>query len=175
MKQGFIQPNKSAAELMRLFKQFEAFDVLVNDIAINLPFDEFLKRVDSGDVVVVDSYAEVFGSLSGMLSCLIELFERGIMVESCHERSLCLDAKSVEILKTILSVGNKVMAHKTQEGLHKARLNGVKLGRPVGTLKVSAKVAQVANLCRTQGLSVSKACKEVGCNPRTYYRYVQKV
>lgn len=174
MKRGYIQPGKSASELMRIIKQFEQLDVSIGNITLNLSFDEFVKTVDNGDDIVVDSYTEIFGGLTDMLSRLIELSERGVRVESCSESSLFFDTENINMIKVVLSISNKVKAFRTQKGLNRARLNGVKLGRPLGATKISMKVAQVSKLCQTKGMSISKACKEVGCNPRTYYRHTSK-
>lgn len=171
MKRGYIQPGKSASELIRIIKQFEHHGVPINNVTINISFEEFIKTAGSGDIIIVDSYTEIFGSLTEIMSYMIELSEQHLKIESCTELSLPFHPDNIEVLKAILTVSNKVRAFKTKEGLDKARSNGVKLGRPFGSTRVTIKVAQVNKLCRTQGMSISKACQEVGCNPRTYYRH----
>lgn len=172
MKLGYIQPGKPASELIRIIKQFEHLGVPINNVTINVSFEEFIKTASSGDIIIVDSYTEIFGGLTEIMSYLIELSEQHLKIESCTESSLPFHPDNIEILKAILTISNKVRAFKTREGLNKARLNGVKLGRPFGTTKVTMKVAMVNKLCQTQGMSISKACQKVGCNTRTYYRHI---
>lgn len=173
MKRGFIQPNKPAQVLFTILKNFEQHGVLIENVNINSTFAEFLKSVDNGDVVVVDSYTEIFVGLTEILTRLVEFYERDITIESCNERSICLTPDNIDIFKTILQVGAKVKTFKTIQGITKARESGVKLGRPFGISKVNKKVSEAYHLHKTSGLSISKACKEVGCNTRTYYRHIR--
>lgn len=175
MKRGFIQPNKTTQELFTILKNFEEHGVPIQNITINSTFDEFLNSVNNGDVIIVDSYTEIFGGLNEMLTRLVEFFERGITIESYDELSICLESNNIAVFKTILLLGAKVKASRTIQGIAKARESGVKLGRPFGTTKANSKVQQVDLLHKTQGLSISKACKEVGCNPRTYYRHTREI
>lgn len=175
MKRGFIEQSKTAIELMRICKQFEQNDVLIDNISINISFEEFMTSVGSGDVIVIDSYTEIFGGFTDMLSRLIYLAEHGISIEPCCDPALHLDSNYVNVLKTILVIGSKVKTSRTLSGINRARQNGVKLGRPFGSTKVHEKVALVNKLCKVQGLSISKACREANCNPRTYYRYAERV
>lgn len=173
MKRGFIQPGKTAAELIRIFKHLEESDVIADNITINSSFDEFVKNVNDGDTVVIDSYIDIFGGLNDMLMRLIELSQRGVIIESFNEPLLKLTANNIDIFKALLSIGIKVKASSTVRGLNKARESGVKLGRPLGTTKADKKVKDANRLHREQGLSITKACKIVGCQPRTYYRHIK--
>lgn len=172
MKRGFIRPNKTAHELLTILKNFEDHGVPIQNVVINSTFDEFLSGVNNGDIIIIDSYTEIFGGLNEMLTYLVEFFERGITVESYDELSICLESSNIDVFRAVLLLGAKVKASRTIQGIAKARASGVKLGRPFGTTKTNKKVQQVDHLHKTRGFSISKACQEVGCNPRTYYRHI---
>lgn len=171
MKKGFVAALNSVAEFKDVVAMFEQKGVEAQDVVINKSFDDFAQSLQSGDVVVVRSYADVFVSLPYFFTKYMEFAQRGISIESITDQTVELTTENVKLIQLLSDVGTSIRAFSTQKGLMKARSEGKKLGRPQGSTKLDSKIKEVERLRKEAGLSVVKACKIAGCEPRTYYRY----
>lgn len=174
MKKGFIATLNSVVEFRDIVKMFEQKGVDAENVVINTSFEEFSQSLSSGDIVVIRSYADVFASLSYFFTKYIELSHRGIAIESIQEPSIDISPANVKLVKLLSDVGTSIRTNSTQKGLMKAKSEGKKLGRPFGSTKLDGKIREVDKLRKDAKMSVAKACKIVGCEPRTYYRYYEK-
>lgn len=175
MKKGFIAAFGSVVELKEIITLMEQYGVDNKNIVINQNFEEFTNSLQSGDVVVIPSYADVFMSLPYFLTKYIELSSHGIAIESVMEPSIDISAQNIALIKLLSELGTSIRISSTQRGLTKAKSEGKKLGRPYGSTKLDNEIKEVERLKKETNLSVLKACKIVGCEPRTYYRYREKI
>lgn len=174
MRKGFIKHVSSATELQEIIVIFANAGIAIDEITIDSDFDGFVNSSVRGDVIVVQSYALIFGSLIGFLNKSLALLERGIRIESLSEPELRIDSDTIDIMRSLNRLGHDIYVNRTRKGLVKAKSEGRALGRPVGTTKVANKVARIDKLRESQNLTVAQACEKVGCLPRTYYRHRDK-
>lgn len=171
MKYGFIGITRSAKELMEYVCLFEERGVILDNIAINRDFDGFAAALSSNDRVIVISYSDIFGSINSYLGTVIELWDRGVMIESLSEPMITVSDENYQYIRQLYALSSKLRATTSIKGINRARAEGKKLGRPPGsTSRSKSLVAQVDRLCKQSHISITKACKMVGCQQRTYYR-----
>lgn len=173
MKHGYINQGLSTTELMLLIDVFKSHDVLIENMTINQTFDEFCSSRTAGDTIVVESYTNIFGSLTELLTRVKEFLSQGITIESISEH-IVFSEQLIAVTEVFQGLDVKLRSQTTRKGLVKARKNGVKLGRPIGTTTAGNKVKEVNRLIASTNISVAKACAIVGCLPRTYYRHLEK-
>lgn len=168
MKLGYINPMTTAAELMQQIEQQKSLGVTIENITINKSFAEFVANLPNNCTIVIPSYGSVFSGLSQLLSTLITLYKKGIFIESATEPMICPPNGKIEQLELI---------HLITPTLNKTKTTGdqtaaiAKRGRPLGSTKTSNKVAEVDKIRQKLNISIEKACRMVGCQPRTYYRH----
>ncbi|MEG1414476.1 MAG: hypothetical protein RSC35_04875, partial [Mucinivorans sp.] len=84
-------------------------------------------------------------------------------------------ANNMEYLGKLHALANKIHAARTRKGLSRAREQGKTLGRAKGqTVKIKFTQEQlytIERLRRERGLSIAKACQEVGASTHLYYTY----
>lgn len=170
---GYINSLTSAKEAQMLISMFDKVGVLPENIIINREFNTVLSELSTGDVVVVRSYADVFNSLPEFLNKTIAIAEKGIQIKSITERNIEVSDNHLSFIKELSNLGFLMRKSTTKKGLQKAVDNGKKLGRPLGTTKVNLKIQEVIRLRSQSNITVAKACDMVGCNPRSYYRYIE--
>lgn len=174
MKKGYITDVTSVKELQNIISLFEKAGVDSDNICINCRFDEIVTQAEPGDTLVVMSYADVFKSIHDFLSQYMSLTARGISVVSLTEANIKIEQEHIDFVRELHGLYGRLRAVTTRKGLNRARAEGKKLGRPVGTTKINAKFYKVDELRRSSKLSIAKACEMAGCNPRSYYRYMEK-
>lgn len=170
MRRGFIKQIASAGELQKIIAQFAAAGVDAEAIMIAPEFEDIYPLLASGDVVVVRNYASVSSSMNNFFDTIEQIVGLGVTIFSIDEPEVPIDAKTATVLRLVYNLSYELRKTSTKKGLAKARAKGKTLGRPVGTRKKRTKVSQVDELRKTNELSISEACRTVGCLPRTYYR-----
>lgn len=174
MRIGYINNLTSAKEVQVLISMFEEVGVLPEHIIINQDFNTVWSALSKGDMIVVRSYADIFTSLPEFLNKAITVAESGIIIKSLTEHNLEVSESQLEFIKELSRVGFLMRKSTTKKGLQKAMESGKKLGRPLGTTKVNPKIREVIKLRNKSNITVAKACEIAGCNPRSYYRYMEK-
>ncbi|MEG2120792.1 MAG: recombinase family protein [Rikenellaceae bacterium] len=175
MTKGYIGQVDTVAKLQDLVLQFNKSGVKSDDIIINNNFNAVVDIVNDGDIILVMSFAELFGSITELFANIIMLAERRVTLRSIEEPLIVVNSQQVEFIKTLNELNGKMRTIRTKCGLQKAKANGKTLGRPVGTTKVDGKVLNAIKLHKESSLSIEKACAIAGCKPRTYYRYLTKM
>lgn len=176
MKYGYIGIINSITEFKEYILLFEKQGVGIGNVIINQTFDDFVDSTVSGDVVVVYSFTQVFKSITSMLYKVTDLFNRGVVVLSLSEPEIEINRDNIDLITQLCVLSDKIKAITTRRGVSKAKSIGKKLGRPSGnTLIQKIKVIEVDRLREKTSITVTKACKIVGCQPRTYYRIKNKL
>lgn len=171
MKYGYIGKINSAKEFQEYILLFEQREVPLDNVVINLSFDEFTSSLGDGDTVVVCSYIGTFASLGTYLTTAIELLGKGITIESLLEPNVCINCSNSDIMRELNTLSRRLRSTSSIKSINKLKEAGKRVGRPCGsTSEQQKKVAQVEKLCRQFGITITAACKQVGCNMKTYYR-----
>lgn len=176
MRYGYIGIINSIAEFKEYILLFEKQGVGIGNVIINQTFDDFINSTVSGDVVVVYSFTQVFNSITSMLYTVTDLFKRGVVVVSLSEPEIEINRDNIYVITQLCVLSDKLKVITTRRGISKTKSTGKKLGRPSGnTLIQKLKVIEVDRLREKTSITVTKACKIVGCQPRTYYRIKDKL
>lgn len=172
MKYGYIDKINSVKEFQKYILLFEQQDVPLDNIAINLDFDNFATSLSQGDTVVVYSYIGLFTSLGSYLTTAIELMEKGIIIESLLEPNVCINYSNGELIRELHYLSRQLRSASSIKSINKLKEEGKKVGRPCGSCSsdIRKKVVQVEKLREESSISVVDACRMVGCNLKTYYR-----
>lgn len=175
MKHGYISKVNSVKEFQEYISLFEQKGVALDNVTVNLDFEEFISSLSSGDKAVICSYIEVFSSLGAYLSTAIELLERDITLESLQEPEVIIDNSNCEFIRELTAMGRQLRSTSSHKSMDRLKQQGRKVGRPCGSsLELQRKVARVEKLRGESNISVINACKLAGCNPKAYYRLKNK-
>lgn len=175
MKHGYIGKVSSAKEFQEHIQLFERSGVSLDNVVINVGFDEHIASLKRGDTIVVSSYIGLFPSLGAYLAKAIEMLERGVVIESLQESNIAVNASNIEFINELNALNNRLRSTSSLKSIRKLITEGRRIGRPHGSSKeLQKKVSQVEKLRKESNISVVSACKLVECNLKTYYRLRDK-
>lgn len=174
MTKGFVAKAQTVDAFQRAITKLCSEGIATEDIYINVEFEDAIASMEDGSTLIVLSYSDICRGLNEFLTLIVALSERGITLRSIEEPEILITLEKMAEIKNLIALSTKLRVKRTKEGLDHARMNGVRLGRPQGTVTTSHKVHEVIRLHDTRGLSVVKACALVGCHPGTYYRHIAK-
>ncbi|MEG0815375.1 MAG: hypothetical protein RSF93_05440, partial [Mucinivorans sp.] len=112
--------------------------------------------------------------LAELMDTTIGLAQRDITIQSLSDTWYNISPEMANLLLGIHNFGKRIRANRTRQGLDKAKADGKTLGRPVGSTKTAGKIGTVTKLRKESHMSIAQACAIAKCNPRTYYRNVNK-
>lgn len=171
MKYGYMGKVNSAKEFQEHVELFERSGVALDNVVINIDFDEHIASLLTGDTIVVCSYIGLFPSLGAYLTKAIEMLEKGVMIESLQEPGIAVNPSNSKFINDLNTLNHRLRSTSSLKSIHKLMNEGKRVGRPRGsTLEQQKKVAQVEKLRRESNISVVAACKLAECNLKTYYR-----
>lgn len=175
MKRGYITKINSAKEFQEHVLLFEEHGVTLENVVINLDFEEFIASLAEGDIVVIYSYVGLFASLGSYLTTAIELMERGVVIESLVEPGVAINNSNRQFVCELNDLNRRLRSMSSLKGVSKLKSEGKRVGRPRGTsTELQKKVAKVAKLREESNITVVAACKLTKCNMKTYYRLKHK-
>lgn len=175
MKYGYIGQIGLAQEFNHHVTLFKQNGVTLDNMVINIAFDEFIESMKDGDTVVVYSYVGPFTSLHSYMTTATEMLERGVMIESIQEPDICINSSNCGLISQLNALNRKLRYSSSIKIINKLKQEGKRIGRPRGTSPdLLQKVAQVEILHSESDISIVKACKQVGCSLKTYYRLKDK-
>lgn len=172
---GYIGKTNSAKEFKKSIVLFEQKGILLDNVVMNIPFEEFVESLSDGDAVVVCSYVGLFPSLGSYLTAGVELIERGVVIESIQEPNLCINDSNNGFIRELNALNRQLRSASSVKSINTLKNGGKRVGRPRGsTLEQQKKVAMVEKLLAESKISVIKACKLTDCKAKTYYRLRNK-
>lgn len=175
MKCGYIGKINSAMEFQEYIQLFERSGVSLDNVVINVGFEEHIASLKAGDTVVVCSYVGLFPSLGAYLTKAMEMLERGVVIESLQEPNVAVNASNCEFINELNILNHRLRSTSSFKSIRKLINEGKRVGRPRGSsLALKKKVAQIEKLRKESNISVVAACKLVECNLKTYYRLRDK-
>lgn len=171
MKYGYIGKINSAKEFQEHVQLFERNGVPLDNVVVNIDFDEHIASLKTGDTLVVCSYIGLFPSLGAYLNKAIEMLEKGVIIESLQEPGIAVNPSNSKFINDLNTLSYRLRSTSSLKSIHKLMNEGKRVGRPCGsTLEQQKKVAQVEKLRKELNISVVAACKLANCNLKTYYR-----
>ena len=173
---GFIRYTDDHNRLKEIAERLYGQGLTDETILIDTEFDPCKIHLAPGDVIVVDSLAEVCRGVNSLLTVLLSVSERKAALRSLSEPWLDMTSgfsNWTDLLRGLSQFGQQIVADKTRMGLSKARKQGKTLGRPSGTSpEVARKIQTCLTLYHNSNLPVRKICAISDLNPRTFYRYL---
>lgn len=172
VKLGLVSKRKgvqeeSSAQIGRL----EASGVLHANIMCVEHFSQVYDILKEGDVVYVCSFAYFFSSISKLFSGIEGVFSRKCSIVSLDEPWLDVSAG---IMGRLCELEHRMAVRRTKDGLEKARSQGRVLGRPKGSCspETAAKLRLCVSLYENSDMKVLEICRTVGCNMKSFYKYM---
>jgi DNA invertase Pin-like site-specific DNA recombinase len=145
------------------------------------PIDELISKVQSGDTVIVAELSRMGKSILEVINVANELAKNGVILIAIKQ-DLNLqgkhDAQSKAIVKLfslLAEVGQDLMSSRTRAGLAARKAEGVKLGRPKGSLGRSKLDKHLDKIVEDLKARVSKAAiaRKLHCSRPTIIKYVK--
>ncbi|MEG0559606.1 MAG: recombinase family protein [Muribaculaceae bacterium] len=174
MIKGYIQVIDSVSEFKEIIEKMCEAGVDPDEIVVNKSFDDFLTTVETGDCIVVQNL-DFLNDIYGLINATTLLSGRGIDLKSLAQPWYSISNEMLHMLNGINEFNRHIRVLRTREGLVKAKANGKKLGRPIGTTKIADKIQAINKLRRDLKISIAEACEMVKCNPRSYYRHANNI
>ncbi|MEG2606412.1 MAG: hypothetical protein RR980_04100, partial [Mucinivorans sp.] len=162
-----------------IIEQMQQAHIDTSKITVADSFDDFTHTLQPDDQIIVAS-----------LDCMTSLMD--VLNTASHYPIYSLEepwfaqpitnpdqANNMEYLGKLHALANKIHAARTRKGLSRAREQGKTLGRAKGqTVKIKFTQEQlytIERLRRERGLSIAKACQEVGCSRASYYNLRRRI
>lgn len=171
MKYGYMGKVNSAKEFQEYVRLFEQSGISLDNMVMNVDFDEHIASLKTGDTIVVCSYIGLFPSLGAYLTKALEMWEKGVSIESLQEPSIAVNAINSGFINELNSLNHRLRSTSSLKSIQKLITEGKRVGRPRGSsMELKKKVAQIEKLRKDSNISVVAACRLVECNLKTYYR-----
>lgn len=139
---------------------------------------EMLDYVREGDEVCVCKLDRLGRSTKDLLSLVADFEERGISFISLQDGIDCNDSAigkmMFHMMAAFAELERNLISERTKEGLESARRNGRRGGRPKGLSKeAKIKAAAAAELYKSNSISISEICRQLGVARSTLYSYLR--
>lgn len=140
---------------------------------------QLLPRTRVGDVIVIPAVSGGFTSYRNLVQVLETLYRYGLYLRSEAEPWFDFTPENkpdlFRVIRGLYEVQCGFVSRSTARGLHKAKAEGKKLGRPQGTTKASDENIRLAALLYRNNphMKVREICDLMQCQQRTFYRYLK--
>lgn len=140
-----------------------------------------LKRVKEGDVLLVSELSR-FGRRLFMLFRILETLQnKGVHVYSVKDGYALDNSLQSKVVAFAFGMAAEIerdmISKRTKEALHLRKLQGKKLGRPIGSKTVHHRLDQFERKmirARKHGMSWSKIGRKFHCTDKTAKRYIER-
>ncbi len=142
--------------------------------------DEIVKRLNSGDALIVAELSRLGRSLSQIVSLVDVLRAKGVRLITIKE-AIDTDKNDISTKTQIAMFGlfaeieRDLLSQRTKEGLARARKEGVILGRPKGSLsesKLDGREDEIRKYMKL-GLNKTAIAKLVECSRPTLNNFIK--
>ena len=100
---GYIRRVDNPGVVQQMRRNIETSGVKSSDITVGNDPRLYLRSLEPGTVVVVNSLFDLSSDISGILEALREAFSRGISVQSLRDGKILIDSSSTDS-KTLLEI-----------------------------------------------------------------------
>jgi DNA invertase Pin-like site-specific DNA recombinase len=145
------------------------------------PIDELISKVRPGDTVIVAELSRMGRSILDVINIANELAKNSVILIAVKQ-NLNLQGKHdaqtkaiVNLFSLLAQVGQDLMSSRTKAGLAARKAEGVKLGRPKGSLGKSKLDKHLDKIVEDLKARVSKAAiaRRLHCSRPTIIKYVK--
>lgn len=138
---------------------------------------KLLKRLKSGDRLIVSELSRLGRSTSDVIETCQELNDNGVFVYFVKQNMILDNSPTGKLMTAIFSAFSELerdlLRQRVKEALDKKKAEGVHLGRKFGFTYRKLNEAQVRKLVR-QGLSKGAIAKQLGCSWQTLHRFMKE-
>lgn len=137
-----------------------------------------LKRMKSGDTLIVTEISRLSRSLTEIMSIMGYCLEKGINIYTTKERYTFDNSINSKVLcfafGLVAEIERNLISMRTKEALALRKSEGVRLGRRSGTdvkMEVIRENEPKIERMLEEGMSVSMMCRKIGIARSTWYKY----
>lgn len=139
-------------------------------------FERFLSTMKPGDVIMIHSLFDFCVSIKDLFRFASMALSAKVSVQSVCEDwfdTARAESSQAEFLKHVERFYFDCIARQTKIGLEKARRNGKKIGRKVGSRKITDEQLSKAYNDYKNGSTLIASCTENKVSQSTLYRYIR--
>lgn len=141
---------------------------------------KLLKKAGAGDIIVASEISRIGRKLVMILDFIKECTDRNIKIYTVKDRYVLEDTIQSKVLVTVMGLAAEIerdlLRQRTKEGLKRAVLNGVILGRPKGrkstTVKLTGQEEKIKN-CLEAGFSKCAIARKLKVHRITLSKFIQ--
>jgi DNA invertase Pin-like site-specific DNA recombinase len=132
--------------------------------------ERLLNDVESGDIVIVESFSRIARNMKQLLS-IVETFDEKNVSLISEKEDIKTNTASGKLMFHIFAALSQferdLLIERTKEGLNSAKKRGVTFGRK----KINKEIIDTAmELYNTGNYTVDKICKQLNISRATFYR-----
>jgi DNA invertase Pin-like site-specific DNA recombinase len=138
-----------------------------------------IDRMKPGDTLIVSEISRIGRSLTEVMSILHGLMEAKVGVYTCKENFRLDDSINSKVLAFAFSLASEIerqmLSSRTREALARRKAEGVKLGRPKGSLsgsKLDGREQEIRDIL-SKGVSKASAARLLGVSRGTLYAFIR--
>jgi putative DNA-invertase from lambdoid prophage Rac len=140
---------------------------------------DLIEKLQSEDTLIVTEISRLGRSMMEVMEILHRFMKTGVQVFTCKERFELGDNINSKILAFAFGLAAEIerqmISQRTKEALARKKAEGMKLGRPKGTLgksKLDDKRELIVDLLG-RGVAKASVCRILECNPGTLDSFIK--
>lgn len=183
MKIGYLNAKNSNAKIATSVRTLLAQGVestrVLNQVQKSdwADFETFLVGTKKGDIVLIHSLFDFCVSIKDLFRFAALTRSTGVIVQSACEPwfdTARAESSQAEFLEHVEQFYFECIARQTKKGLERARRNGKKIGRKIGSRKISDdQLLSAYSDYYKNGVTLIESCVKNNVSPSTLYRYIK--
>ncbi len=166
-------------EALKDFGCDKIFSEKISGISKNLPEKEkAISFLEEGDILVVFKFDRLSRSTFQLLGDIETIKNKGANIVSIQDKIDTTSASGklhLHLFAVLSEFERNLISERTKLGLESVRKRGTILGRPRGREKETIAKCKLVDKLSQEGISVEKACKEIGVSRSSFYAYKRDI